>query len=47
MFGHRWEDNFDIDIKDIGFKIVDWMHLALGGVQNLVLVTTVMNLRVS
>jgi hypothetical protein len=24
----RWEDNIEIDPKEIGWKIVDWIHLA-------------------
>jgi hypothetical protein len=25
---HRWEDNIRIDIREIKWEIVDWMHLA-------------------
>jgi hypothetical protein len=24
----RWEDNITIDLREIGWKVVDWMHLA-------------------
>jgi hypothetical protein len=26
---HRWEDDIRLDLTDIGWKVVDWMHLAL------------------
>jgi hypothetical protein len=25
---HRWEDNIKIDLKEIGWEAVDWIHLA-------------------
>jgi hypothetical protein len=25
---HRWEDNIDVDLKEIRCKVVDWIHLA-------------------
>jgi hypothetical protein len=25
---HKWEDNIRIDLREIGWKGVDWMHLA-------------------
>jgi hypothetical protein len=25
---HRWEDNLGLDLREIGWDIVDWMHLA-------------------
>jgi hypothetical protein len=25
-FRHRWEDN-DVDLGEIGWEVVDWMHL--------------------
>jgi hypothetical protein len=24
----RWEDNIKIDLREIGFGVVDWIHLA-------------------
>jgi hypothetical protein len=24
----RWEDNIGMDLRKIGWKVVDWMHLA-------------------
>jgi hypothetical protein len=24
----RWDDNFRMDLRDIGWEVVDWMHLA-------------------
>jgi hypothetical protein len=24
---HRWEDNFRMDLREIGWKDIDWMHL--------------------
>jgi hypothetical protein len=29
----RWEDNIRIELKEIGWEIVYWIHLALGGDQ--------------
>jgi hypothetical protein len=42
----RWEDNIKIDIRDIGFVDVDWIHLARDTDTWRALVNTVMNLRV-
>jgi hypothetical protein len=25
---YRWEDNIRIDIREIGWEVVDWIHLA-------------------
>jgi hypothetical protein len=25
---HRWEDNIKMDLREIGWEGVDWMHLA-------------------
>jgi hypothetical protein len=25
---HRWEDNIKMDLREIGFGDVDWIHLA-------------------
>jgi hypothetical protein len=42
----RWEDNIRIDIREIRWKIMDWIYLAQDGDQCRPLVNTVMNLRV-
>jgi hypothetical protein len=42
----RWEDNIKMDIREIGFGDVDWIHLAQGRDRSRALVKTVMNLRV-
>jgi len=26
--GHRWEDNIRMDVGEIGWEVVEWMHLA-------------------
>jgi hypothetical protein len=26
----RWEDNINMDLREIGFGSADWIHLALG-----------------
>jgi hypothetical protein len=39
----RWENNIRIDLWEMGWEIVDWMHLA----QWRLVVKTVINLRVS
>jgi hypothetical protein len=42
----RWEDNIKIDLREIGFGDVDWIHLAQDRDKWRALVNTVMNLRV-
>jgi hypothetical protein len=42
----RWEDNIKMDLREIGFGDVDWIHLAQDGDRWQALVNTVMNLRV-
>jgi hypothetical protein len=42
----RWEDNIKINLRDIAFAGVDWIHLAQDRDRWQVLVNTVMNLRV-
>jgi hypothetical protein len=43
----RWEDNIKMDLWEIGFEDVDWVHLAQDRDTWRTLVNTVMNLRVS
>jgi hypothetical protein len=26
---HKWEDNIRMDLKEITYKVVDWIHLVL------------------
>jgi hypothetical protein len=42
----RWEDNIKMDLKDVGFGDVDWIHWAQDRDRWRALVNTVMNLRV-
>jgi hypothetical protein len=42
----KWEDNIKMDIREIGFGDVDWIHLAQDRDRWRALVNTVMNLRV-
>jgi hypothetical protein len=42
----RWEDNIKMNLREIGFGDVDWIHLAQDRGRWRVLVNTVMNLRV-
>jgi hypothetical protein len=42
----RWEDNTEMDLREIGFGDVDWIHLAQDRDRWRALVNTVMNLRV-
>jgi hypothetical protein len=44
--GRRWEDNIKMDIREIGFLDVDWIHWAQDRDRWRALVNTVMNLRV-
>jgi hypothetical protein len=43
----RWEDNIEMDIREIGFGDVDWILLAQDRDRWRALVNTVMKLRVS
>jgi hypothetical protein len=43
---HRWEDNIKIDLREIGFGDVDWIHLSQDRDRWRALVNTVMSLRV-
>jgi hypothetical protein len=42
----RWEDNFKMDLREIGFGDVDLIHLAQDWDEWQALVNTVINLRV-
>jgi hypothetical protein len=42
----RWEDNIKMDLREIGFEGVDWIHWAQNRDRWRALVNTVMNLRV-
>jgi PAS domain-containing protein len=43
----RWEDNIKMDLREIGFVDVDWIHWAQDRDRRRALVNTVMNLPVS
>jgi hypothetical protein len=50
LFGiprHRWEDNITMDLREIRFGVVDWIHLAQDRDWWWAVVNTVMNLWVS
>jgi hypothetical protein len=42
----RWEDNIKMDLREIGFGNVDWIHLAQDRNRWQALMNMVMNLRV-
>jgi hypothetical protein len=42
----RWEDNILMDLREIGWKVVDWMHLTQDRDQRLAIVNMITNLRV-
>jgi hypothetical protein len=42
----RWKDNIKMDLREIGFWDVDWIHLSRDRDRWRALVNTVMNLRV-
>jgi hypothetical protein len=42
----RWDDNIKMDLREIGFGDVDWIHLAQDRDKWWAVVNTVMNLRV-
>jgi len=41
-----WEDNIRTGLREIGWKVTDWIHMEERKDQSRVLVNTVMNLRV-
>jgi hypothetical protein len=43
---HRWEDIIKMDLREIGWEGVDWIHLAQDRDQWRVLVNTLMKIRV-
>jgi hypothetical protein len=43
---HRCEDNIKMDLKEIGWEVVDWIHLAQDRIQCRAVVNMVMNLQV-
>jgi hypothetical protein len=44
--GHKWEYNIKIDLRELDWDGMDWIHLAQDGSQWMALVPTVMNLQV-
>jgi hypothetical protein len=42
----RWEDTIKMDLREIGFGYVDWIHLAQNRDRWWAVVNTVMNLQV-
>jgi hypothetical protein len=42
----RWEDNIRMDLREIGWEAVDWMHLAQVRDQRQTVVNTLMDLGV-
>jgi hypothetical protein len=42
----RWEDNIEMDLREIGFGDVDWIHLTRDRDRWRAIVNTVMSLRV-
>jgi hypothetical protein len=43
---YRWEDNIKLDLREIGYGDVDWIHLAEDRFHWQPLVNTLLNLRV-
>jgi len=43
----RWEQNIGMDVREIGWKDVDWNHLAQDRDQWRAIVNTAMNIRVA
>jgi len=44
---HRWEDNISMDVREVGWEVMDWIHLAQERGQWWALQNTVMNLQFS
>jgi hypothetical protein len=43
---YRWEDNIRMELMEIGWEGVDWIHVVQDGDQRRAVVNTVMKLRV-
>jgi len=43
---HKWEDNIRVDLREVGWENVEWMHLAQGRDQWWNHVNTIMNLQI-
>jgi hypothetical protein len=43
---HRWEDGIRMDLRETGWRSVEWIQLTQNGGNCRLLVNTVMNLRV-
>jgi hypothetical protein len=43
----RWEDNIEIDVKEVGWRGMDWIDLAEDRERWLALVNVAMNLKVT
>jgi hypothetical protein len=35
---HRWENNIEMDLKEVGWKNVDWIHLSQDGTNSGIIV---------
>ena len=44
---HRWEDNTEMNLKEVGWEDVDWFNLAKVRVKWRAVVNTVMNLGIA
>jgi hypothetical protein len=42
----RWKDNIKMDVREIGWEVVDWIHMAQDRDQWRAVVNTVMNRQV-
>jgi hypothetical protein len=40
----RWKNNIRIDLRDVGYEVVNWMHLAQNADKCQALMNTIMNL---
>jgi len=41
---HRWQDNTGLDLREIGWEVVDWMHMVQDRYQWWPLVNMILNL---
>jgi hypothetical protein len=44
---HKWEDNIKMDLREIEWEGVDWIHMAHYRIQWKAFMNTIMNLQVS
>jgi hypothetical protein len=43
----RWEDNVELDVRELGWNAADWIHLVQDRNPQRILLNSIMNLRIT